>query len=1033
MADSLAAVSGLASGLNWREMIDAIIAVDHRRVDLFQNQRDKFDSQLSEWKNIQSKLLSLKGIAENLKKESTYNIYKASLTSSSSTSPDDILTATTTSSASPGTYSIRVLQKAQSLKLGSAVFSTQDTALSLSGEIIVNGQGVSIETTDTLEDIREKINNLNNGTNATGVTATILSSSDTEYQLVLTADDTGSDGFSLLDASSGDVLQSLGFASSTVSIKNRTSDGAKSDAFTSSATAVASLRGLSSAPGATTVTIAGQNVSIDLTSESITDIATNIDALTGVSAQVVSETDDDGNTVYRLDISGTTSFSDSNNVLQILGILEGDRSSINEVHVGATANQTTGGSPITNSTVWSAIDTTGSSSNNITVNDTITISGTDHDGTAVSATFTISNLSEALNASGGFLEAIETAFGGSSVVDAYISDGTDGNTAGQLVIKDLQAGDSRMTVNIYTNNEGGGTLDFGAVSQSVAGRDMELVSGQDALVEVDGAVFTRSANEISDLISGVTLNLLSANTSTTLTLAIERDVDAVKEEINSFVTSYNEIVSAIGEQMSYDTENQQPGGVLFGDGTLRSVQTDLMNQAIQSISGLSSTYTSLGLIGINLDDDGNLSIKDSTLSGLLSSNFSDVVDLLAVRGTGSVSTIQYVSNGRDTESGTYSVNITQAASKASTTGTADLNDADGLDGNETVTIVDSLTNRTATISLTAGQKIDEIVSLFNTELSTDYAQVVTDSQNNTKTSAAGGGAISSTTVWNEINTGGDANDISDGDTITITGTRRNGVSVSATYTISDASSDTVQGLLSEIESAFNNEVYATVDTNGAIVVTDRETGTSQLAFSLSANNEGGGSLTFGTTSTTTTGRYAMEITASKNASNQLILTHNSYGSSFGFQISQTANHLGITDGTYTGDDVQGTINGEAATGSGQILTGDDGEANIDGLVIKYTGSSTGSVGTITLTLGVMEQFDRKLFAITDDFDGYVKNKLDSLSDNIDRIDTRIEQLEENLELKRERLISKFLVMEDTIARLNAQSAWLSAQVGGFSA
>ncbi|MDQ7062689.1 MAG: flagellar filament capping protein FliD [candidate division KSB1 bacterium] len=1030
MADSLAAVSGLASGLDWRNIIDQIIQIERRSIDVYQNQRDKYDSQLSEWKNIQAKLKSLQEIVQDLKKEKAYKLFSASLSSSSSKNAEDILSVSTTNAAAKGTYNIRILQKAQSLKVGSASFSSRNSALGLSGEFLINGKAVKIDSTDTLEDIRDKINNLNSGTDATNVTATILEKNSSSFQLILTSDNTGKDGFSLLDASATDILQSLGFVSSSVTIKNRTSDGAKSDAFTSSATAVASLRGLNSPPSATTVTIAGQSVTIDLSSESLTDIAANINALTGVSAQVVTETDNDGNTLYRIDISGTTSFSDSNNVLQILGILEGTRTSINEIHVGSVANQAIGGGAITNATQWSQIDT-GGGSNNIALNDTITITGIDHNGNSVSTTFTITDLNQALNATGGFLETIENAFGGSSVVDAYISDGTDGFTAGQLVIKDLQAGESQLSVTITTNNEGGGTLDFGTISETVTGRDMELVSGQNAMVEVDGVLYERSSNSIGDLISGVTLNLISADSSTTVTLAIARDVEAIKEDIQSFVDSYNEVMSAISEQLNYDTEKQEPGGVLFGDGTLRSVKTDLMNQVIQTISGLSSSYTSLALIGIKLDNAGQLSIKDSTLTNLLNNNYSDVVSLLAARGTGSISTIQYISHSRNTVAGTYTVNITQVAEKASVTGTVDL--SGGISGAETVTITDSLTGRIATINLNTGDTIDEIVSKFNTEFSTEYAQTITGSQNNTKISSAGGGAITAQTVWGDINTGGDSNNIVNGDTISFSGTRRDGVSVSGTYTISDKGTDTVQGLLSAIESAFNNEVYATIDSSGAIVVTDRQTGTSQLSFSITANNEGGGSLTFGTTSVTTTGRYAIEMTASKNTSNQLVLTHKAYGSSYGFQISQTVNNLGITDGTYSGKDVAGTINGEAATGNGQVLTGNSGEANVDGLVIKYTGTSTGNVGTITLTLGVMEQFDRKLFDILDDFEGYVKYKMDSLSDNIDRIDDKIDQLERNLELKRERLISKFLVMEELIAKLNAQSAWLGAQLGGLTA
>ncbi len=1024
--DGLTTVSGLVSGLNWRDIIDELMAIETRKIDVFQSQRDNYDAKLAEWKSLNTKLLDLKSLAVNLRKESTFNIFSSSLASSSSKSPEDILKATTTNKAAQGTYNIRVLQKAQSLKLGSKLFSSRTDGLGLSGEFLVNGKAIVVTSTDTLEDIRDNINDLNTGGTPSGVTATILNSAEDEYQLILSSDETGEDGFSLLDASSGNILQDLGLSSSSVQIKNRTSDGAKSDAFTSSATAIGSLRGLSTIPASASVTIAGQAVTIDLSSESLTDIAANIDALTGVSAQVVTETDSDENTYYRLDISGTTSFTDNNNILQTLGVLTGVRSAVNEIHTGSKANTKTsaaGGGAITDSTLWSEINT-GSDANDISVNDTILITGKDRDGNSVSATYTISNLSEALNATGGFLESIETAFGGSANIDAYISDGTDGNTAGQLVVKDLQSGDSLLEVNIYSNNEGGGSLDFGTVTETVSGRDMELVSGKDAIVEIDGSTYTRASNSINDLIAGATLDLVSADSSTTVTLAVTRDTDSIKAEIQGFVDAYNSIMEYIGGQLAYDAENQEPGGVLFGDGTLRSVKADLLNTVLGSISGLSSSYTSLGLAGINLQDDGTLKIDDSKLSGLLSTNFSDIVDLFAIRGVGSVSTLNFISTGRETVAGTYDVSITTAASQATVTGSVDL--SGGLSGAETVTLTDTLTGRVATIALDAGDTIDDIISKINAELNAEYSQQLTASKNNTKIS---GGAITSTTTWDAIDTTGTgSNDISDGAVISFSGTNRRGTTIAGSYTISDKTTDTVQGLLSAIESAFNNEVYATIDTNGALVVSDRETGTSQLAFSVDSITNGG-SLTFGTTSVTTTGRYDVPIEATKNSSNQLVLTHSSYGSNYGFTISQTANNLGITDQSYAGKDVAGTINGEATTGNGQTLVGNNGEANIDGLVIEYTGTATGTIGTISLTFGVMEQFERKLFGITDDFEGYVNYKMDSISDNISRIDREISQFETNLLQKQQRLISRFLAMETTIAKLSAQGAWLSSQLG----
>ncbi|KAA3659317.1 MAG: flagellar hook protein, partial [Calditrichaeota bacterium] len=838
MTDALASVSGLISGLNWRDIIDQIIQVDSGRVSLLEGRHDFFDAQLAEWKNINSKLLELQSIAKDLTSEKTYNLFSSSLASSSSTDPEDIVSISTTNSAARGTYNIRVLQKAQSHKMGSSVLETRDTALNLSGEFLVNGQSVVVSTTDTLEDVRDAVNLLNNGADATNVTATIISNASDEHQLILTSDDSGSAGFSILDASASNILQSFGFVGSTTALKTQTSDGAKSDTFSSSATAVGSLRGLSTIPGSTSVTIAGQAVDIDLQSDSLTDIATKLDALTGVTAAVVTETDEDDNTLYRIDISGTTSFVDNANVFQILGFLEGEQEAINEMHTTANAMVETGGGAITDSSLWSSIDT-GGGANDIVNGDTITITGTQNDGTAVNTTFTISNTGDSLDAASGFLETIETAFGGAAAIDAYISDGSDGNTAGMLVVKDLNAGGSLLEVNIFAGNEGGGSLDFGEVTETTAGRDMELVAGVDALLEVDGALFSRESNNITDLLTGVSLNLISAKSDTTITLAIDRDVEEVKGKIQGFVDAYNSIVTVIAEQLSFDSENEETGGVLFGDGTLRSVKTDLINQVLGSVTGINSSYTSLGLIGIRLQNDGSLKIDNDKLTDLLNNNFSDVLDLMAVRGQGSDSTIKFVSSGNDTVAGTYDVNITQAAAKGNVTGSVDL--SAGLAGDETVTLTDTLTGRVATVDLTTGDDIDEVVSKFNTEFQTEYAQQIATSENN---SLIAGGAITASSVWNAIDTGGGANDIFDGAVISFSGTRRNGYDVSGNYTISDTASDTVQGLLSEIESAFNNEVYATIDTNGTLLVTERETGTSQMAFSIDGIVDGG-SLAFG--------------------------------------------------------------------------------------------------------------------------------------------------------------------------------------------
>jgi flagellar hook-associated protein 2 len=84
---------------------------------------------------------------------------------------------------------------------------------------------------------------------------------------------------------------------------------------------------------------------------------------------------------------------------------------------------------------------------------------------------------------------------------------------------------------------------------------------------------------VDDVIPGVTLNLKKVALDTTVTLTVGRDYDAVKEEIQGFVTAYNDVMDAINAQMKYDMANQQTGGPLFGDSTLRTIKSSLTDTA----------------------------------------------------------------------------------------------------------------------------------------------------------------------------------------------------------------------------------------------------------------------------------------------------------------------------------------------------------------------------------------------------------------------------------------------------------------------
>jgi flagellin len=94
------------------------------------------------------------------------------------------------------------------------------------------------------------------------------------------------------------------------------------------------------------------------------------------------------------------------------------------------------------------------------------------------------------------------------------------------------------------------------------------------------------------------------------------------------------------------------------------------------------------------------------------------------------------------------------------------------------------------------------------------------------------------------------------------------------------------------------------------------------------------------------------LTADNDAPLAIRLRHKDYGSEQSFTVaSSTAGVLsvgaGIPQTVANGADIQGEINGEAATGKGQLLTGGPGANSVEGITMRYTGDQLGTVGTLT--------------------------------------------------------------------------------------
>ena len=201
-------------------------------------------------------------------------------------------------------------------------------------------------------------------------------------------------------------------------------------------------------------------------------------------------------------------------------------------------------------------------------------------------------------------------------VSATIINGVNGNQKLIFTAKD-SGSDNALTVSTA------GTVtpaNFGFQTVNDIAGDTSLL---DAEIVVDGYNLTRSSNNISDVISGVTLNLVSANPGTTNTITIGRDNEAVTESVQSFADAFNDLRSDIKSLRS---------GHLEADSLLLSMERRIFNVLNTPATG--GVYSNLSEIGLRMQKDGTMTLDSNDLNTALQTNFDGVAQLFAADGQG---------------------------------------------------------------------------------------------------------------------------------------------------------------------------------------------------------------------------------------------------------------------------------------------------------------------------------------------------------------------------------------------------------------
>lgn len=227
----------------------------------------------------------------------------------------------------------------------------------------------------------------------------------------------------------------------------------------------------------------------------------------------------------------------------------------------------------------------------------------------------LAKIMDAVNASSAYAKAslVKESSGCTTLVLEAKSSGT----AGALTLSDVS-----------------GTLLKSAGALTALGAHARtLLAAKDAVFTIDGTMtITRSSNEISDAITGVTLNLKKEGAAV---LTVSSDADAVAAKFTAFVNAYNSVQTSLGTYLTEAaSEKDETKGVFYGNRQLRSLRNGLRMRLAESRDLVYASLAQVGLKAVDVKSSTaaqsyNLSLDPAALKKTLQASPSAVESLAA--------------------------------------------------------------------------------------------------------------------------------------------------------------------------------------------------------------------------------------------------------------------------------------------------------------------------------------------------------------------------------------------------------------------
>jgi len=299
---------------------------------------------------------------------------------------------------------------------------------------------------------------------------------------------------------------------------------------------------------------------------------------------------------------------------------------------------------------------------------------------------------------------------GARLIFSSLSTGENNNL--RIIVNDDDKNDSDLT--------GLSTLAYDATAALGAGKNIHVTQvAQDAKINIDGIQVKNNSNTISNVISGITLDV-HAVTNKSINVQLELNNSAVSEFISGFVTSYNNLMTVVDELTSYNPETQE-AGPLSGDASIRSIVGQLRRNLSNSYENVNKKFNSLASIGIDTERNGRLKLNQVKLNAAIASDLPEVVRLFAKTGIAKDAFIEFVSATNQTEAGTHEISISQLASKAVYQGQqiTSPNLVINKDNNEFVIKVDGIQSDKIELTEKNYRSIDELATELQSRINTD--------------------------------------------------------------------------------------------------------------------------------------------------------------------------------------------------------------------------------------------------------------------------------------------------------------------------